>query len=162
MATSPEDTARQVLEVVPLVMRTIRRELRSHRSAELSLPQFRTLAYLSRQSDVSLSEVAEHIGLTLPSMSKLVDGLVTRGLVTRTADRIDRRRVVLCLTEEGLASMQAALQATEAYLAELLARLSDGQRADVSTAMDVLRPIFLLDSRSVTVVRAEGNPRSEG
>ncbi len=158
MATSPEVCAQEILDVVPLVMCTIRRELRSHRSAELSLPQFRTLGYLNRQPDVSLSEVAEHIGLSLPTMSKMVDGLVERGLVTREEDSVDRRRMVLCLTQEGHASMDAALKATRAYLAGLLAGLSDEQRAGVVAAMDVLRPVFMPDLRSSDCRSCPGAP----
>jgi len=36
--------------------------------------------------------VAEHVGLRLPSMSALIDGLVERGLVARRQSAVDRRR----------------------------------------------------------------------
>jgi len=71
---SLDECARQVLETVPLVMRTVRAEMRRRRTADLSVPQFRTLNFLNRQAGASLSQVAEHIGLTLPSMSLLVEG----------------------------------------------------------------------------------------
>jgi hypothetical protein len=58
--------------------------------------------------------------------------------------------------------MQAALQATEAYLVELLAGLSDGQRADISAAMAVLRPAFLLDIKSAAVAADQERLRSRG
>ena len=109
MANSAEACAHEVLDVVPLVMRAIRAELRRHRTADLSLAQFRTLAYLNSHAEVSLSEVAEHIGLSLPTMSKLVDGLLGRGLLTREEDPADRRRVILCLTERARQSWAARL-----------------------------------------------------
>ena len=56
---------------------------------------------LNRNQGASLSEVAEHVGLTLPSVSKMVDGLVTRGLLTRATDPGDRRRLTLSLTPAG-------------------------------------------------------------
>jgi DNA-binding MarR family transcriptional regulator len=92
---SLDECARQVLETVPLVMRTVRAEMRRHRAADLSVPQFRTLTFLSRQAGASLSQVAEHIGLTLPSMSSLVEGLVERKLILRNTHSVDRRRVTL-------------------------------------------------------------------
>src|SRR5512136_590260 len=98
MTTSPDVCAQEILDVVPVVMRTIRAELRRHRTADLSVPQFRTLAFIDRQADASLSDVAEHIGLTLPSMSKIVESLVVRKFVTRQRHPPDGRRITLALT----------------------------------------------------------------
>lgn len=106
------------------------------------MPQFRTLLFLNGHEDASLSEVAEHIGLTLSSMSTVVDGLVTRKLTTRETHPSDRRRVTLALTTHGRATLQSALGATEAYLRELFRALPSTERAVVIRAMQDLRPIF--------------------
>ena len=50
MTCSRKETARQVLEVVPLVMRTVRTEMRRHRAHHLSVPQFRTLGFVAASS----------------------------------------------------------------------------------------------------------------
>ncbi len=146
MDSGAEECAREVLDVIPQVMRLIRAELREHRKAELSVTQFRSLAFLGRHSGASLSELAEHIGLALPSMSKLVDGLVERGLVTRQEDPADRRRVVLCVTAMGDESVCAARKATQDYLAGRLALLAPEERATVSSAMAALRAAFLTEN----------------
>ncbi len=142
MEASPDLGARQLLDVVPLIMCAIRREMRSHRSADISVPQFRTLAFLNEHEGASLSDAAEFIGLTLPSMSKLVDGLVTRSLVTRQTHPGDRRRMTLALTEAGQAFYQSARQATQDCLARRLALLSDSDRALVMHAMEALCLVF--------------------
>ena len=142
MSTSPDTCAQEILEVVPAVMRTIRAEMRRHRTADLSVPQFRTLAFIDRKADASLSDVAEHIGLTLPSMSKIVDGLVTRKLVTRHTSATDRRRMTLALTARGLTALQTSRAATRACLAEDLAGLTERQRDTIAQAMEILRPVF--------------------
>jgi DNA-binding MarR family transcriptional regulator len=139
---SLDECARQVLETVPLVMRTVRAEMRRHRAADLSVPQFRTLTFLSRQAGASLSQVAEHIGLTLPSMSSLVEGLVERKLILRNPHSVDRRRVTLTLTVRGQSVLEAAHGATQAALAEKLATLSAQDRTIVVQAMQALRPLF--------------------
>src|SRR5512141_1043287 len=125
MTPSPDACAQEILDVVPAVMRTIRAELRRHRTADLSVPQFRTLAFIDRQADASLSDVAEHIGLTLPSMSKIVEGLVARKLVTRQTHTTDRRRMMLALTARGQTALQTSREATRACLAEDLAGLTE-------------------------------------
>lgn len=142
MVPSPEECAREVLDVVPLVMRAIRAEMRSHRTPDLSVPQFRALLYLRHHPGTSLSAVSDHLGLTPPSTSKLVDGLVARGLLTRETSPSDRRRVMLLVTPPGEAILQAASEATLARLAEALARLDEGGRAAVLEAMQALRALF--------------------
>ncbi len=142
MPTSPDACAQEILDVVPVVMRTIRAEMRRHRTADLSVPQFRTLAFIDRQTDASLSDVAEHIGLTLPSMSKIVEGLVARKLVTRQTHATDRRRMMLALTARGQTALQTSREATRACLAEDLAGLTERQRETIGQAMEILRPVF--------------------
>ena len=142
MTTSPDACAQEILDVVPIVMRSIRAELRRHRTADLSIPQFRTLAFIDRNADASLSDVAEHIGLTLPSMSKIVEGLVVRKFVTRQTARDDRRRMTLALTARGLTALQASRDATRACLAEDLAGLTERQRETITQAMEILWLVF--------------------
>ncbi len=142
MSATAEQVACEVLEVVPLIMRAIREQMRGHRAAEVSVPQFRALGFLERHEGASLTDVADHIGLTLPSMSKLMDGLVERKLAKREFDTLDRRRVTLGLTPRGRAVLQAARDSTHAYLAEVLVHLSPSERSTVVEAMQVLRPLF--------------------
>jgi DNA-binding MarR family transcriptional regulator len=148
MRPAPDETARHLLETVPLVMRTIRSEMRTHRAPDLSVPQFRALGYIDRNPGASLSGVAEHMGLTLPSVSKLVDGLVARALATRQEDRADRRRVVLRLTPAGRNTLAAARKAAQQRLAARLAAFSNNDRAAISQAMTLLRSAFASGPRA--------------
>ena len=142
MSVTADDCAQEILDVVPMVMRVLRAEMRSHRSPGLSVPHFRVLAYLDVNQGASLSQVADYVGLRLPSMSTLVDGLVERGLVTRAPSTTDRRRLALCLTPRGASTLGAARRATQAGLARLLAELSPAERAQVTDALRALRPLF--------------------
>ncbi len=143
MLASPAECAGHILETVPLVMRTIRTEMRSHRGSDLSVPQLRVLVYLNRHEGASLSDIAEHLGLTLPSMSKMIDGLVARGLVDRRMDPDDRRRVTLNPTALGRTEMQAAYKATASRLAERLEALPAAERRTIVRSMQALRSIFV-------------------
>ena len=90
--------AHQLMDTAPQIMQAIRVEMRRGRGSDISIPQFRTLAFIQRNPDSSLSNLAEHLGLTLPSVSKLVDGLVKQELVIRQESTEDRRRLTLELT----------------------------------------------------------------
>lgn len=137
-----EECAGAIIDTVPLVMRAIRAEMRSHRSPDLSVPQFRALLYVSRHAGASLSDVAEHIGLTLPSTSKLVDRLVGRELLTRANAPDDRRRMILMITPAGQTVLDAAARATRARLMEQLAALSAEECGVVIEAMHLLHQVF--------------------
>ena len=106
------------------------------------MPQYRTLGFVYRNEGASLSEVGEYIGLTLPTMSELVDGLVARGLISRRTDRADRRRMTLTVTESGRTRLEAARTQTMAYLETRLRELSVSDRTTIVLAMHMLREIF--------------------
>lgn len=146
-----QGAAQQVLDAVPLVMRTIRGQLRSHRSADISVPQFRAMGYLDRNDGASLSDLAGHIGLTLPSMSKLIDGLVSRKLVTRTSHNMDRRRICLSLTPLGREELREAHRFTEKYLADQISGLDEADLQTITRAMQLLKSLFSQELRAVKV-----------
>jgi DNA-binding MarR family transcriptional regulator len=125
-----------------MVTRVIRAELRKHGTKEMSLPQYRTLAFAYKNEGASLSEVGDHIGSTLPTMSMLVDGLVARGLVSRRTDPDDRRRMTLTLTEAGRARLESARAATMTNLEEKFRQLSASDRATITLAMRMLSDLF--------------------
>src|SRR5437763_5179002 len=111
------DCAELLMELAPLVLRSMRGEIR-RQHADLSVPQFRALAFLSRHEGASLSDAAAPLGLTLPAASRLIEGLVEHRLVTRVLTTADRRRVELTLTPVGRAVLEEARSATHARLVE--------------------------------------------
>jgi len=145
-----ESCASLVADTVPLVMQTIRAEMRRHRGSDLSVPQFRTLTFLRRCPGASLSAVAEHVGLTPPSTSKMIDRLEKQGLLARYKKPGDRRRIALKLTPQGLSTLDTAASATRQRLAEQLAALSPEARHQISEAMHNLRQVFGGDQTSRT------------
>jgi DNA-binding MarR family transcriptional regulator len=133
-----DECARVVLDVVPQVMQHIRTEMRSQRGPELSVLQLRALAFLRNHPGSPLSALAEHVGLTLPSMSSQVSGLVARQLIDRSTSTEDRRYITLTLTAEGVARLDSTRARAQAHLAETLGRLSKTECASIVSAMRLL------------------------
>lgn len=142
MTVTPEQSAREILDVVPIVMREIRTQMRSQGSLDLTVPQFRTLAFVNNNKGSSLCEVSVHMGLTSPSASALVDGLFERGLITREEHPDDRRRVRLDVTSRGRAILEASTVGTMTYLAKKLNTVSADDREVIVKAMETLRSVF--------------------
>ena len=158
MTRNEDECAREVLDVVPSVMRFIRTEMRSHRALDLSVPQFRSLVFIKRTAGASLSAVAEHLGLTPPSTCKLIDGLCNRGMVTRRESPDDRRRLTLEITAEGAQALASAHSEAQKSLSRLLASMDEGELHTVTRAMSALRRVFSTATHS----QSEGRSRSHG
>ena len=148
MADSLDTCAREMLDVMPLVMQDLRRTMRSQSAPDLRVPELRSLAFLRHNPGSNLTDLAEYIGVSLPSMSKLVDTLTTRGFIERTPDASDRRRVRLGLTETGLAILAKAREAVKASFAAKLARLAPQDVATVTASMTLLHSLFALASEN--------------
>jgi DNA-binding MarR family transcriptional regulator len=138
----------ELMDTAPQIMQAIRVEMRRGRGADISIPQFRTLRFIQRFPDSSLSNLAEHLGLTLPSVSKLVDGLVKQKLIARQSSKTDRRRLTLALTQDGASIVNASRSGAQASLAKKLGGLSDAELEIISQAMKFLRPIFVHQGKS--------------
>jgi DNA-binding MarR family transcriptional regulator len=137
-----EQCARAVMETVPQVMRAIREETRRHGEPLLSIPQLRTLAFLDREPGACLIHLAEHLGVSLPTASTLVERMVRQGLITRTQDPRERRRVVLMLTPPGARHFRSARQSAHAWMAATLAHLSPEELRRISQSVTVLGEAF--------------------
>jgi DNA-binding MarR family transcriptional regulator len=148
MAKLLQACAREVMETTPVIMRAIRVEMRRGHGTDLSIPQFRTLGFIQRNADASLTDVAEHLGLTPPSASKLVDGLVKQGLIVRKEAAADRRRITLELTKNGKSIVEAARASALSNLAGILDRLDGEQLQTIHQAMGLLYPLFAPQGRT--------------
>lgn len=142
MADTLDTCARELLEVMPLVMQDLRRTMRSHSAPDLRVPELRSLAFLRHSPGSNLTDLAEYIGVSLPSMSKLVDTLAYRGFIDRQPDPTDRRRVRLTLTAEGLSVLSKAREAVKTAFAAKLARLDKRDIETVTVGMRFLRQLF--------------------
>jgi DNA-binding MarR family transcriptional regulator len=137
-ALSCDDCAATLMEMLPQVVRHLRAEMRRQAAPFLSLSQLRALIYLQRCPQGSLSQVADYLDVSLPTMSTMMQRLVERGWVERTEDPRERRRLRLSLTAAGEAQLQQTLAATQAYLATSLARLLPSQLSQIQAGVTLL------------------------
>lgn len=111
----------------------------------LSLPQYRVLSLLDEGS-AAATALADHLAVSRPHVTDVVDGLAERGWVERHTDPEDRRRVSHALTEAGQAALAVADEAVETRLGGLLAQLPPGPAGQAAaglalwtTALDAAR-----------------------
>ncbi len=137
-----ERCAREVVETVPLVMRFIRTEMRRQSGPFLSVPQLRTLLFLSRCPGADLSSAADHLGVSRPTASAIVNRLVHQGLVNRTGHPEKRRFIILTLTRTGFQRLQRAREAACALVASVLAHRPSAELRKVMEGIALLGKVF--------------------
>ena len=145
--TTPRDCAAVVLDTSLLVIRTLRREVRSRIPAGLSITQMRGLGFVNLTPGASVSDLANHIGLTMAATSRLVGSLAGRGLLKTNSDPADRRRLRLSLTPRGRAHLRVTFEHARNHFAGLLAGLPRGDRSALIHALRRLQPLVAPPAR---------------
>jgi DNA-binding MarR family transcriptional regulator len=85
---------------------TVLRQLgREFPTGDISFNEYDVLFNLSRQEGrrLRIRDLSRHLLLTQPSVSRMVDRLVAKGLVTKESDPVDGRGTYVCLTDDGYA-----------------------------------------------------------
>jgi long-chain acyl-CoA synthetase len=98
--------------------------------ADLTLPQYRILTFLGEGTAVA-SKLADHLAVSRPTVTAVVDGLVARGLVERSHREDDRRRVRHALTPAGRQVLEVADRSVDARLREIAGHL-DADEAEAA------------------------------
>ncbi len=101
----------------------------------LSFTQMKALFLLSELEEGSVKELADRLSMSLPAMSRSVDGLVGRGFVARRECEHDRRSKLIALLPQGRDVLDRLMAAREAALTEFAAELPDDERTALHTAL---------------------------
>lgn len=90
----------------------------------MSLSQVFALQELENRS-MSVKEIAEKLRLERSSVSRLVDGLVKGGFVSRELNEHNRREVILRLTDKGERSLERLREKSIHFYESILKDLPD-------------------------------------
>lgn len=71
------------------------------RDANITEQQWRVLRVLSEQESMDAATIAETALLYAQSVSRIIRELTSRGLIVKTIDKNDNRRLLILITEEG-------------------------------------------------------------
>jgi len=127
-----------LLSVTLRFMRLIKVAFAAGGGAESVSPaQYRMLARL-HQGEATVSELAGCHAVTLPTATKILDGLVQRGWIERWRSEADRRQVFVRLTPTGSAALGGATERAMLAVESVLSQLDPGASAQVRGALELL------------------------
>jgi DNA-binding MarR family transcriptional regulator len=105
------------------------------RDSGLTLERWRILDLLAEREGMTMSEIANAVVVTGPTLTRIVDDLATKALVHREVDVHDRRRVLVHLTPRGQRLRRSLRPAVAEAEAEALSALTDDQRSTLSALL---------------------------
>ena len=117
------------------------RALQTRLGGDLSLQQL-TVLYLIRTEGATLSAMARRLMVAPTVLTGIVDRLEKRGFVRRENDPLDRRKLRLCLSDEGHAVSLAVERALVAEVGAEMAELSPDEIAELGRGLVLLERVF--------------------
>ena len=100
-----------------------------------SVSQLKMLFLLEDGGEHSVKEIATKLELSLPAVSRAVDGLIEKDYVTRRESTEDRRSRLIALTEHGQKTVMSIIEARLRKLEEFAALLTPEERARLYEAI---------------------------
>ncbi|MBB2975922.1 DNA-binding MarR family transcriptional regulator [Microbacterium endophyticum] len=93
----------------------------------LSQPEYDVLLTVTRSPEMTarLRDITANMLVSQPSVSRLVDRMVTRGLITKCEDPEDRRGALVHATDEGASRFRKLAAEHGRSIAERMSRLCD-------------------------------------
>jgi DNA-binding MarR family transcriptional regulator len=96
------------------------------------------LSHLDEKRGITPSQLAHHLGVGRPTLSAAVKRLSRLGYIAATADRQDRRRVLLHLTVRGAAAMRSSSVLEPLRVERLLAAMTSRDKRLALTGLELL------------------------
>lgn len=105
---------------------------------ELTMSQAKLLYVVMASGPLTMSEIAQRLGVTASTASGAVDHLVSTGLLTRADDPANRRQVRVSATRLGLDTLEQMREFGERQLRQLFDHVADPDVVVVERAMRIL------------------------
>lgn len=101
----------------------------------VTLPQLRVLVLIASRGPMNLNALAETMGIHASNASRSCDRLVAAGLLRRTESSLDRRNLVLELTEEGRGLIRTLIEHRREAIEAVLVQVPESRRRALVNAM---------------------------
>lgn len=139
--------AASVNRIVSLIFTVRRAVLEQQRQGSATDPssiiRAETLRHIAERPHIPMGEIAEHLCITPPSATALINSLVRSGHLTRVRDRNDRRLVRLAITPRGREAIRRTFNRVAAQMRGAFARLTERERRDLIRILEKLSKPYI-------------------
>jgi DNA-binding MarR family transcriptional regulator len=128
-------------ELDPIIARQRQVMAQVWQDRSISKSNLHILMLLEQTDQLPMSRIASLLGVSLPSLTGIVDRMEEHGLVERDRDDADRRVVLVRSTPKGMAIVKEMEVARTRYLRGVLAGLSSPDRVTCLAAFKAMRDV---------------------
>ncbi len=126
--------------------------------ADMTMAQMRVLFRLRKHGAITSGKLAASLHVTLPTITSVIDRMIGHGLVERSDDPNDRRRVIVALSSDGEALVERIQQGRRQRLTLLVDALGeDDLRSLVNGLTALTNAIEKVDLSDPREVAGAGN-----
>ncbi|CAM3825188.1 MarR family winged helix-turn-helix transcriptional regulator [Kibdelosporangium persicum] len=101
----------------------------------ITIPQFRLLVVLGSEGPQKLTSVAQALGVNPSTATRMVDRLVTAGLIDRQPNPASRRELVVALTRRGRTVVSNVTKRRRAQIEQIVGQMSPTSRRGLVRAL---------------------------
>ena len=131
------EVAATLRTVIHRLVKLLRRE--THGEGALSLTERSVMGSLYQQGELLPTALAQQEKVTTQSMSQIINNLYESGLIGKTPSGVDRRKVLLSLTDKGRQYVEDNRQRKQEWLAHALhQKVSPAEKDVLMDAMKIL------------------------
>lgn len=145
-----DESLYKIDELMNHLLRRLHQKIWRHLPQEMTQSQFAVCKLVKQHGRLSVSELAESLGVSLSAVTVTADRLCRAGLLERRRDEDDRRVVWLALTAAGDRAVSEIMETLHRALKDSFERLPDE---------DVLKLVEICE-KLLTIMRS-GEERAE-
>lgn len=112
--------------------------LRFSQTNNISLAMIKILSRTSHKNCLTINELANLLGVSMPAASQTVSKMVEQGWVSRQESPTDRRERIISMTEKGNDIVYRSRIAHHAWIHEFMLQFSDEEKQVVIAALELL------------------------
>jgi len=102
----------------------------------LTTPQLVIIHAIGKLKDPTVSEVAKAVSLSLATVTTILNRLESNGLINRERSRLDRRRVMVTLTEQGESMRASAPKPLQDSFVDRFSKLEVWEQHQIVAALE--------------------------
>lgn len=103
-----------------------------------TMPQCYTIETLAQKGMLTMNELSQEMGVTISTMTRIIDILVRDEVVSRRTNPKDRRQVCIKMTVKGRNLALKLKRCSEKYSEEVLNQVPVGKRKEVVKSLEIL------------------------
>jgi len=108
----------------------------------LTSAQIKLLTCFSEKDEFTMTELSRNLGVSMPTMTAMVDRLVKSRMVKRERDGIDRRVVRARLSDAGRGILKKLVKIRRREMGKILLNLSGEEMKDFLTSIEMVAQLL--------------------